>query len=197
MALKKEDAKFRGMWSPRVGSPGGYAFKFLPTAPAQKPKAKGNVPPPEPVIDSGDVLFDAPKEAYASGALNIKDRYRNYRGYISAEGTCYNNKGHIIGYIDTTSWQVGSRDEEYLGYLRQDSVIENAAEEKMGDLDLGRATIKNTKGSTVAAIDGTGAVTGNSGSFLGEFEGFGYNSMRVIALYLVLLDPGMLNEIEG
>lgn len=50
MALKKEDAKFRGMWSPRVGSPGGYAFKYLPTAPAQKPKTKGNAPPPEPVI---------------------------------------------------------------------------------------------------------------------------------------------------
>jgi hypothetical protein len=49
MALKKEDAKFRGMWSPRVGSPGGYAFKFLPTAPAQKPKSK-HAPPPDPVI---------------------------------------------------------------------------------------------------------------------------------------------------
>lgn len=51
MARKHEDTKFRGMWSPKVGSPAGYAFKFLPTAPAQKPKTKANAPPPDPVFE--------------------------------------------------------------------------------------------------------------------------------------------------
>ena len=35
-------------------------------------------------------------------------------------------------------------------------------------------------------------------SFLGEFESFeGYRHMRLISLYLLLIDPGMLNEVEG
>jgi len=196
---RKEDAKFRGMWSPSIGSAGGYAFKFLPTPPAQKPKTKANAPPPEPIEEkeSGPILADAPAEANQKGALTIRDRYNNYRGYISPEGACYNNAGKVIGYIDEGSGQAGSREEEYLGYIRQDNVIENAAEEKIGELDPGRAVIKNTKGTTVAEIDGSGQLTGHAGSYLGKFEGSHYSEMRVMALYVLLIDPGMLNEIEG
>jgi hypothetical protein len=42
-----------------------------------------------------------------------------------------------------------------------------------------------------------GVVTGHIGSFLGQFEGFTYRLLRVVSLYLMLLDPGMLNEVEG
>jgi len=191
----KEDAKFRGNWSPSVGN--SYGFKFLPTAPAQKPKPK-HAPPPEPeIIDTTPVLTDAPSEANASGALNIRDRYNNYRGYVSAGGICYNNRDQIIGYIDAASGQVDTRDEEYLGYIRQDNVIENAVNEKLGEVDLGRAIIKNERGTTVAEFDNTGSVSGHVGTYLGQFEGFTYRELKIVALYLLLVDPGMLNEVEG
>ena len=44
------DKRFRGNWSPSIGNPNAFAFKFLPTPPPQKPKAKKNAPPLEPVI---------------------------------------------------------------------------------------------------------------------------------------------------
>ena len=31
--------------------------------------------------------------------LNIRDRYNDYRGYISGDGSCYNNVGDIIGRV--------------------------------------------------------------------------------------------------
>jgi len=193
-----KETRFRGGWSPSVRDPSQFAFKFLPTAPAQKPRVAKAAPPPEPEpIKALQVLSDAPPEATARGALNILDRYRNYRGYISAEGTCYNNVGQIIGYIDAGSGQVGSSDQEYLGWIRQDNVIEDAVEAKLGEIDLGRAYIKNTNGSTIAELDNTGSVTGHAGTFLGQFEGFTYHQMKVIGLYLFLVDPGMLNEVEG
>ena len=43
---------------------------------------------------------------------------------------------------------------------------------------------------TVGEIQKTGVVTGHAGSFLGQFEGFGYDKLRVVALYLMLIDPG-------
>jgi hypothetical protein len=49
MMASKKDTRFRGNWSPSVANPNAFAFKFLPTAPAQKPKSK-NTPPAEPEI---------------------------------------------------------------------------------------------------------------------------------------------------
>lgn len=34
-------------------------------------------------------------------------------------------------------------------------------------------------------------------SFIGQFENFTYRQMKTMALYMLLVDPGMLNEIEG
>jgi hypothetical protein len=34
---------------------------------------------------------------------------------IKADGTCVNNRGGTIGYLNTEDHMAGSRDEEYLG----------------------------------------------------------------------------------
>ena len=47
---------------------------------------------------------------------------------------------------------------------------------------------------TVGEVKSTGVVTGHAGSFLGEFEKFEYKHLRVLAIYLMLIDPGMLTE---
>ena len=61
------------------------------------------------------------------------------------------------------------------------------------------ASLKN-KGATVADIGATGIVSHTTGTYLGEFECRHmktYHHLKEIALYLVLLDPGMLNNVSG
>lgn len=57
--------------------------------------------------------------------------------------------------------------------------------------------IKDGNGKIVGEIEGTGECKGHYGAYLGRFNGFGYKHMKMITLYLILLDPGMLNEVEG
>ena len=48
-----------------------------------------------------------------------------------------------------------------------------------------------------AEMDNTGCITaGECVSYCGQFEGFTYHDMTIIGLYLVLIDPNMLNP-EG
>ena len=119
----------------------------------------------------------------------------DYRGCITEDGECYNNVGTLIGFVSEP--EAGNPDSEYLGCIRSDDVIENAIGDTLGRLDPGRAYISNEQGSTICEILGTGEVRGHAGTYLGQFEGFDYHDMRTIALYLLLVDPGMLSEIEG
>lgn len=73
-------------------------------------------------------------------------------------------------------------------------VVEDALDEKCGTIDLGHANIMDNQGSTIAQFDQRGTITGNNGSQLGQMEGFNYRQIRVTALYLMLIDPGMLND---
>ena len=71
---------------------------------------------PPPVKVDQEVLTSPPPEALEDGALNILDRYNNYRGYIAADGTCYNNKQEVIGYIsvrESGEGQAGDAEERY------------------------------------------------------------------------------------
>ena len=72
-----------------------------------------------------------------------------------------------------------------------------ALDERCGTLDRGTGYLKDSDDRIVAEISATGVCTGHSGTYLGEFENFGYRNMVAIALYLMLIDPGMLNEVEG
>ena len=43
----------------------------------------------------------------------------------------------------------------------------------------------------------TGDVSGHMGSYLGELQGGTYHDMQWVALWMLIIDPGMINEIEG
>ena len=58
-----------------------------------KPKKKN--PPPKPDPLPRDVV--KPK---VDVWINIIDRYKDYRGCIAQDGTCYNAAGEVIGYIN-------------------------------------------------------------------------------------------------
>ena len=62
---------------------------------------------------------------------------------------------------------------------------------------MGTGYIKDFNDRIVAELTHSGVCTGHAGSYLGEFEGFSFNQMKIVALYLMLVDPGMLNEVEG
>lgn len=58
--------------------------------------------------------------------------------------------------------------EEYLGHMRSDYVVENAADVVVGSLDMGLAKVRDHNGTTIADILGTGEVQGNGGTYLGQ-----------------------------
>mmetsp|Transcript_1486 Transcript_1486/g.2381 ORF Transcript_1486/g.2381 Transcript_1486/m.2381 type:complete len:212 (-) Transcript_1486:158-793(-) len=193
--------KFRGTWNASVAVPAFNAYAFLPTAPPMKPRVKDVETVSETheiPVETGEVMDSPPSDADIF--VNIKDRFNNYRGYISKDGSCFNNIGNCIGYINMESNEAGSAQEEYLGCLSQmgnECIVEDSVDEVAGKLDMGIATISDHHGRTVAELSNNGVCTGHCGTFLGEFEGMTYKDMKVITLYLVLIDPGMLNEVEG
>ena len=67
-------------------------------------------------------------------------------------------------------------------------------EELCGIVDLGHGYLKDHQHTTVAEVDKRGCVSGHSGSYLGQFHPFSYHDMKLLGLYLMLIDPGMLSE---
>ncbi|MDP2437959.1 MAG: hypothetical protein Q8P67_19630 [archaeon] len=63
---------------------------------AMKPKKKN--PPPKPDPLPRDIV-----KPQVDIYINIIDRYKDYRGCIAQDGTCYNAAGDVIGYMDFTS----------------------------------------------------------------------------------------------
>ncbi len=51
--------------------------------------------------------------------------------------------------------------------------------------------------NSLASSAQAGECTGPNTVWLGQFEGFTFRQLRTMALYLILIDPGMLSEIEG
>lgn len=216
-----EESKFRGNWNYASRTPTFNAFHFLPTPPPQKPRIRpieeaGAVAavPVEPVeaceeavaaLSVGDLgeLLEAPPGG-ADVLCAIRDRDGNYRGFIARDGECRNNRNGLLGFIDGESGQCGTADEEYLGrasaesaFNDADCVIEDALDEKCGSLDRGTGYLKDADGRIVAELGPNGSCAGHAGTYLGEFEGYSHGEMTVVALYLMLIDPGMLSEVEG
>ena len=191
---------FRGAgWDYRIDGPAFNAFAFLPTPLPVRPRGEAN-PEEEEEQEEHELRYEPPDGVDV--LLCIRDRYGNYRGYISDDGECVNNRDNTIGWINRDDGTAGSVQEEYLGTCidqlsGDECVVEDALDERCGSINLGTASIHNNFGSTVAEFEASGNVVGNHGSTLGQFEGFSYPEIRTVALYLMLIDPGMLNEVEG
>jgi hypothetical protein len=204
------EVKFRGQWTAIIrDGPTFNAFSFLPSPMAQKPRTQKKVAEAAPKEEEEEeeevaeeeeelpLLYEVPEGREV--LLSILDRYSNYRGYIDLEGGCFNNLDQNIGFINVDAEQAGTADLEYLGSVHNTFAgnyieVHDAVDDMCGTLDLGTCYLKDATSITVGEVMATGVVTGHSGSFLGQFEGFSYAMLRVIALYLMLIDPGMLNE---
>eukprot|EP00300_Choanocystis_sp_HF-7_P027528 c32667_g1_i1.p2 GENE.c32667_g1_i1~~c32667_g1_i1.p2 ORF type:complete len:203 (+),score=39.78 c32667_g1_i1:69-677(+) len=195
---------FRGRWSPYLSTPQKAKPRVAETA--SPPKAKAS--PAAAPVKAAPVVVAPPARERLTGPprgsavlLNIKDRKNEFRSWIAPDGECFSNTGETIGFINVDDFDVGSADMEYLGKLEMDAgdgtcTIYDNLEEDIAALDMGRAIVKDKGGSTIAEIQGTGEIHGNGGTYLGQADGFGYAHQRVLALYLVLVDTGMLSEVE-
>ena len=184
-------SKFRGNWSPQVADPKPWAPPIRSRY--EKPvKVKANAPPPEPPKGKEEVAFPV-----ASAILNIRDRMREYRSYIDGDGACYDKYGQVIGYINLDDWQVGSPDMEYWGSINSSNMVMDKDDERAGSLDPGRAYVMNAQGSTVLELDNAGYGSGHAGANVCEFEGFTFKNMKLVALYALLVDPGICDDLEG
>mmetsp|Transcript_24701 Transcript_24701/g.77457 ORF Transcript_24701/g.77457 Transcript_24701/m.77457 type:complete len:239 (-) Transcript_24701:176-892(-) len=208
-----EEVRFRGTWYACVRTPAFAYYRFLPVVPPQEPRRSSVVAPPAPVEE----VLEAPPEAVLAlqrrrrwpeppaaiaPLLTIRDRFRDFRAFVSEDGVCTSSVGDIIGYINADGGEAGSVDEELLGYLEGSAftnilTIKDASGEVCGTLDQGTTLARDCSGRTVAELRATGEVFGHAGAFLGAFEGYTHGDMRMAALYLMLIDPGMLNETEG
>eukprot|EP00033_Pygsuia_biforma_P001172 GCRY01001333.1.p1 GENE.GCRY01001333.1~~GCRY01001333.1.p1 ORF type:complete len:203 (+),score=40.00 GCRY01001333.1:153-761(+) len=194
--------KHRTRWNPRVPDPKPQHF-FLPTAIPLRPATK-ETPIAYVKVEEApkEVLTTPPPEALVDGAFCIRDRMNDYRGYISPDGQCFNNCSECIGFIEVDSGEAGSSEMEFLGSVVPGNAPDelfalNAAEEMVATVDLGRALVRDMQGATLCEFSNAGEVKGNWGSYLGQFEPFSYHDLKAMAMYLTLIDPGMLCEVEG
>lgn len=131
--------------------------------------------------------------------LLVIDRQGNYRGYVDQKGTFFNSRDETIGFLNMEANTAGSIDDEFLGCVQDqvvgdECVIENSSGDSIAILHLGSSRILDNQGSTVVEFEPSGKFCGNFGSSLGQLDGFSYKNIRVAALYLLFIDPGMLSE---
>lgn len=129
----------------------------------------------------------------------IRDRYREYKGYIAPDGTCFNACDETIGYINIEDGTAGDKSEQLLGSIidqlvEDECVVENASGDRLASVNLGSSRILDNQGSTIAEFDATGHVVGNHGSSLCHVEGFNFGKIRTAALYMLFIEPTLLKE---
>ena len=199
MRLAKEAPKFRGAWSPSLANPTPQGFVPVVRNRYEKPKPKPKAAP-APVAAAPPPKQEAPREQIEmpkDSLMNILDRNNDFRSFITKDGTCKDKTGKIIGYINIGEWNVGSPDMEFWGQMDEGELIEDKDGKKIGELDLGHGTIKNEVGNTVCELDNAGECKGNAQTYIGKFIGFTFKNMKIVALYLLIVDPGMYDEIDG
>ena len=75
--------------------------------------------------------------------------------------------------------------------------IVDASDERIAVLDLGRGKLLALDGTTtIAEISSDGEVLVNSGERRSSIEGYRWAYMHVAAMYLTLVDPGILSDTE-
>jgi hypothetical protein len=134
-------------------------------------------------------LIDAPEDAF----VNVYDKESNFYASISEEGTIIDCLGNVMGFINVENKCVASKDEEFLGSFLGDTVV-GPNDEHFGEIDRGRGLIIAANGSSVLELEGTGHCKGATSCYLGEFRGFGYGELEIVALFVLLIDRKFLEE---
>ena len=175
----------------------------LPITP-QFPQLESGISIDTPIPEDRSILrekerFGASGQIPSEFEMIIRDRYREYKGYIAPDGTCLNTYNETIGYINIGDGTAGDKSEQLLGSIidqlvEDECVVENASGDRLASVNLGSSRILDNQGSTIAEFDATGHVVGNHGSSLCHVEGFNFGKIRTAALYMLFIEPTLLNE---
>ena len=77
---------------------------------------------------------------------------------------------------------------------RAEGIVEDADDAVLGRIQLGTGSVKREHGGTLCEFKSDGSVVGNHGNGLGKFEGFSFGEIRTAAMYIILIDPEMLES---
>lgn len=202
-----KESVYRGNWQAQIETYTGFGrARYLPTP---QPVIKQKEPEVVKEDDDATTTHNGERQRLLCPPpgrdvkYSIVDREKDFRAWIEADGACFNNLGDVIGYLNLEDKQAGSVDEMLLGYV-QESRFDNVAtlldadDTVIARVDLGTHVIRNAQGVPVVDIEQGGVVKHQNGTFLGQFSGAkGFHAMREIALYMVLLDPGMCSDVSG
>jgi len=99
----------------------------------------------------------------------------------------------LVGYID----MVGEK-YIFLLFLKDKCVIFSSLANTKLKKKQGTASVKDAMGGSVVDLESGGICKHPNGTYLGQFLGArGFHDMRILALYLCLLDPGMCSDVTG
>jgi len=186
-----------------LNRPAFMAYSFLRTPPACCPRVnEGTEGAIAAYPETSEVIPTNEPPSGVEVLVTVRDRYGEYRGCIAKDGQCLSNTGKTTGFINWSDNMAGSAEEDYLGCCKDqisgdEVVVEDALDECCGFAHLGHALLKDSNKNMVAEVKRDGAVHSSSGSTLGFFEPFRFGDMRAIALYVMLIDPGMLSREEA
>ena len=153
-----------------------------------------------------------PGKPRGAGVYVVRDRYGEYRACVdevtgvvtsNRKDGCRGSGGRaLLGHVNAAEGTCGSREAELLGAAAvsmagDEVVVEDASGQVAGTVHLGKGTVTDAAGTTLAEVRRDGTLHGPEGSVLGSFEPFTFGALRSsLALYLVLLDPGLLSRRE-
>jgi len=213
---------FRGTWQANLEKPERFGMcKYLPVAPPprepEREAAQDDEPDVEPMekentsqqqqttTTTGSWVVGERMLAPPSGVpiwITVMDRNRDFRSFITKDGTVVNAMGQTMGFVNANTREVGSASENFLGAVlanKWDNLyqIRGHREQLIGYIDMGTASVKDCQGATVVDLESGGVIKHPNGTYLGQFKGIsGFHDMEIIALYLTILDYSMTGMVE-
>jgi hypothetical protein len=120
--------------------------------------------------------------------LRILDASRRVRAHLGADGEVTDYEGTILAFIEANG-EVGTPQMEFLGTVHKATgQVVDRFEEMVGEVDQGRGYVRNAQGSVVAEVTREGVVSGNGQRTAGYVQGFSFDSMHLLAAYVLLVD---------
>ena len=131
----------------------------------------------------------APEDSWC----NVFDKKGNFLCSIDEEGSIKDNFGELIAYFDLESKRVASHEGFLLGYVSGE-IVYNGEDEFIGELNRGTGAILGETGSTLVSLEQSGHCKGATSVSLGEFRGFSFKQLDLVALYCLCVNKNFVKE---
>jgi len=143
------------------------------------------------------IISEVATDTSATRHMAVYDVMGTLRSTLLHDGSVVDPRGELIAYIEADG-TVGDVNLAYVGEVTAPNgsslgFVTDANDDMIAQVDYGLATIKDARGSTIAAINRAGEVSGHTGARCATLDGFNFNAIREAAAYLVLVDQALLH----